>query len=277
MNLHDFLTDLNSVLPPHTAMQGDRVGLQLQSEVTNVERVMTTMEVTEEVVEEAMQRRVDCIVAFHPLIFSPLKAITSEERVGRIVTRLIKAGIALVSVHTIFDAHPHGTSTLLAKKLGLTVERPLVADEQEEGHGMGVIASSKNALPVSELLQSLSDICHSPVRFGNAEVSEVQYIAILGGSGASFIDDALEAGVDAYITADLKYHDFHAVRDRLLLIDPGHYEMEQFNGIAIAQLLQSMANNDGFPDVIHSEVVPNPVQYFPATSDYHSLQQSELH
>lgn len=276
MNLREFLSNLNSVLPPQTAMQGDRIGLQLQSEVTNVKRIMTTMEVTEEVAEEAKQRRVDCIVSFHPLIFAPLTSITSEERVGRIATMLIKAGIALVSVHTTFDAHPEGTSALLARKLGLDITGTLIPDADFDGHGMGVVGSYSEAQPVAEVLRRVASVCHSPIRYGKTHVSEIRRVAIVGGSGASFLQDAVRADVDAYITADLKYHDFHAVRDRLLLIDPGHYEMEQFNGQAIAALLKERSNSTGFPEVVHSEVLPNPVQYYPQSVDYHSQQLTEL-
>lgn len=106
----------------------------------------------------------------------------------------------------------------------------------------------------------------------------IRRVAIVGGSGASFIDDALAANVDAFITADLKYHDFHRTEGLLTLIDAGHYEMEQFVPIGLAALVEEIAEKENEAlTVMRSQTVPNPILYYPNTEEYRSAQDRTLH
>ncbi len=276
MNLFQFVRAIEEVLPPDAAMEGDRIGLQLQSGRDDIASVLVTMEVTDDVVQEAIDLGCDCIVAFHPLIFAPLTSLCETDRVGRLCSRLIRSGIALVVAHTNFDAFPRGTSTLLAERLGLLVGGRLVDNPGRPGFGMGVIASPESALAPQELLECIAGVCRSPLRYTAGASKSITRIAIVGGSGASFIGKALAAQVDAFITADVKYHDFHRVRGALWLIDPGHYEMEQFVAEGLFALVHSIANSGGISAVRRSQVLPNPVQYYPDTGGYQQAQLEYL-
>jgi dinuclear metal center YbgI/SA1388 family protein len=277
MNLKNFVLMLESVLPPSVAMKGDRIGLQLQSGRSEISSVLITMELTDAVVEEAIMLGADCVLAFHPLIFAPLTSLTETERVGRICTSLIANKIALVIAHTNFDAHPQGTSTILAEKLGFRRQSPLIADATHEGFGMGIVASLDVPAPLEQVVERVRNCTHSPVRYSNGMQALVRRVAIVGGSGASFIDDALRSGVDAFITGDLKYHDFHRTQGTMALIDPGHYEMEQFVPLGLERVVQHIAREAAQTLTIsRSRVVPNPVRYFPNTELYSIEQQNEL-
>jgi len=140
MNIHQFVQLLHTALPPETAMKGDRLGLQVQSGRTEITSVLVTLEVTDDVLSEAQNNGIDCIVTFHPLIFSPMISLQENDRVGRLCSGLIRSNIALVAAHTNFDAFPKGTSAILAEELGLKIERVLVPDKSIAGSGMGVIA-----------------------------------------------------------------------------------------------------------------------------------------
>ncbi|MCU0424784.1 MAG: Nif3-like dinuclear metal center hexameric protein [Candidatus Kapabacteria bacterium] len=277
MNLHTFVQSLEHRLPPSAAMKGDRIGLQLQSGRTEISSVFVTMELTEEIAAEAADKGADCVLAFHPLIFAPMTAITDAERVGRICTTLITSGIALVVAHTNFDAFPKGTSTLLAERLGIRVEKPLVADAQNVGFGMGIVGLLDAPESIESFAAKLHALTSAPLRYTLGRTSMLQRIAIVGGSGASFIGDALAAKVDAFITADIKYHDFHRVRGELTLIDAGHYEMEQFVPLGLAALVKEIAEERGQPlKITRSAIVPNPIAYFPQTEDYRLRQERIL-
>lgn len=278
MNLTAFVQSLEHRLPPATAMKGDRIGLQLQSGRSEISSVLVTMEMTDTVVEEAVRQGADCIVAFHPLIFAPLTALTDSERVGRICTKLIAHGIALVVAHTNFDAFPKGTSTLLAEHLGLRVEKTLVPDAVHEGFGMGIEATLDTPETMMDFVARLHAVTNAPLRHNTGKSSSIQRVAIVGGSGASFIDAALAARVDAFITADLKYHDFHRTEGALTLIDPGHYEMEQFVPLGLATLTEEIARHHAETLIVtRSQTVPNPVLYYPNTEKYRTAQQNTLH
>ena len=277
MNLHLFVQSLESRLPPSVAMKGDRIGLQLQSGRTEISSVFVTMELTESIAEEAVEHGADCIVSFHPLIFAPLVAITDSERVGRICTKLITAGIALVVAHTNFDAFPKGTSALLAERLGVKVEKSLVPDAQYEGFGMGIVGSLNAPESVADFAKRLHTVTSAPLRYTLGKGSNIQRIAIVGGSGASFIDAALATGVDAFITADIKYHDFHRTKGVMTLIDAGHYEMEQFVPLGLAALVEEIAKEHGQNlGVVRSSRVPNPIFYYPSTEEYQRQQRDKI-
>lgn len=277
MNLVQFVHALEEILPPDTAMEGDRIGLQLQSGREDIASVFITMEVTDSVVEEAITTGCDCIVAFHPLIFAPLASLRSTERVGRLCTKLIQHGIALVVAHTNFDTFPQGTSALLAERLELTVESRLIDDPKRPGFGMGVVAHTTSAIAPQELLERVATVCRAPLRYTEGRAERINRLAIVGGSGSSFIGKALTAQVDAYITADVKYHDFHRVRGSLWLIDPGHYEMEQFVAKGLQAVVEAIARNCGGISVVQrSQVLPNPVQYYPDTGGYQQAQLEYL-
>ncbi len=281
MNLHTFVHALEEVLPPATAMKGDRIGLQLQSGRAEISRLLLTMEVTDSIADEAIERNADCLVSFHPLIFSPLTALQESERVGRICTRLIQHNIALIVTHTNFDSYIYGTSAILAEKLGFRKESFLVPHGQSEVFGMGIVASLDAPLAMLQLAEHVRAILHSPVRFGNGKYPEsqemVRRVAIVGGSGASFIDDAIRAEVDAFITADIKYHDFHRTQGIIGLVDVGHYEMEQFVPEGLERVVRIICQKTASKLVImRSERVPNPIRYVPNGAEYLAAQAHVL-
>jgi len=275
MQLQDFYRQLVSLVPEETAEDFDRIGIQVQSSVVELRRLLVTMEVTDDVVSEAVERRVDAIISFHPLIFPSLERIVDMDRVGRIVTRLIQQRIALIVVHTNLDAHPEGTNTFLAQQLGLTVEAPLVPHRDRPDYGMGRIGKFPQPITISELLTRLYQLFKSPLRFRSGSRELVQRVAIVAGSGRSFLREAIASGVDVFITADLKYHDFHSVDGQCALVEVGHYEMEQFVPVILEKFLQRIVSGKSV-EIYRSTVLPNPVWYYPESTLFRQWQAEVL-
>ena len=241
-------------------MTGDNVGLQIRSTSQTVTTVLTCMEITDAVVDEAIDLGAHVIVTFHPLIYSPLLRLDDSERVTRLVARCIRASISVYCVHTAFDAHPRGTNWLLATRLGLFPQGPLtpstgVSDSNEGSFGMGLLADCE--MTFDELIDRIAAVCGAPVRFVAPPVAKIQRVALVAGSGMSFFDAVL-GKADVFITADVKYHAFHAADGVIGLVDPGHYEMEQFVAAGIARELSMQ-----LPEcVVHcSTVMTNPVRH----------------
>ncbi len=268
MKLSKICDIINTHFPADTAMEGDRVGLQIQSEVDNVQNILFTLEVTDEVVLEAIEKNIDLIIAFHPLIYRPLKTIASDERVGRIATKLIKNDIALICVHTLFDAFVEGTSRILAVKIGLEKIKILVPHKNYQDRGMGIIGELTTATELSDLVAKVSQVCAAPIRYNIGKSEVVKKIAIVGGSGTSFLDDVLSHEADAFITADVTYHIFHAAKGELSLIDPGHYEMEQFVPIYLHKYFTEEVAEMKDLHLFQSNIHTNPVTYFAGRTDY---------
>ena len=262
MNLNFFLEFLENHFPSKYAMPGDKIGLQVHSGKSEIENLLVCYEVTPEVIGEALWNKADTILTFHPLIFHPLQQILQNDRVGKLVSLLILHKISLISLHTRFDVYEFGTSFLFAKELGLSIEKFLLPNQENEKFGMGIIGKFENALPVDVFLDKVYNITKSPLRFAKNNSQKIQRVGIVGGSGTSFLDAALENSLDAMITADASYHTFHAIKGKIALIDAGHYETEQFIVPALAGFLQENLENE-FLNITESKIITNPVEYFP--------------
>ena len=275
MELELLLDAINSTFPVETAMLNDRIGLQIQTEAKTVNGLLITLEVTDEVVEECKKNKFNTILTFHPLIYQKLSTISLCDRVGRLCSKLIKNSINLISIHTTFDAYQYGTSKILADKLGLKTIDFLVPDAKNKNCGMGIIAVTGEEITSTELVQKVYNVCNSPIRFSCTDkLKTINKIAIVGGSGTSFMQNVLDAQCDAFITADATYHQFHSVKDKLLLIDVGHYEMEQFVPQGIADALGNFlaSNNIKYET---TKILTNPIQYFP-DNNYANKQMMQI-
>ena len=112
-------TFLNQWAPPSVKMDYDNVGLLVGNPDTPVTNILTCLDVTEEIVEEAIQKGCNLIVAHHPLIFTKIGRINPTQSRGRIIYSLIKNDLALLVAHTNLDAALDGVSFALANTLGL--------------------------------------------------------------------------------------------------------------------------------------------------------------
>lgn len=275
MTLGSVLKLIERYFPADTAMDKDRIGLQVQSGNKEVRKILITLELDDHVIKEASEKNCDCIISFHPLIFHPLIEIHDSNRVGNLVQKLIKNKITLITIHTNFDAYENGTSNILTKKLGLKRLGFLVPDNEYDGHGMGVIAESDDELNSEALLDKVQTVCNSPLRYTIGSNDVIRKIAIVGGSGSSFIKDALKSGADAFITADITYHIFHEVKGKMMLVDPGHYEMEQFVPLGLLDFFKEQLDENQFDFILNSKSLTNPVYYYPSIN-YREKQKKYL-
>ncbi len=221
MQLSEFHRVVDFVLPPATALPGDNIGMQVASRRGTARNVLVCLEVTDAVLQEADEIDCDVILTFHPLIYAPLTRLDRNDRVGRLLCALIERDIGLICVHTWFDVFPQGTNHVLALRLGLSPVASL------DVSGMGLIATAQ-AIPFATFVKHLADVCGGPVRYVAPPTEVVNRVALVGGSGMSLFNRALQSSVDVFITADVKYHAFHGADGVIGLADPGHYEMEQF-------------------------------------------------
>lgn len=268
MKIDRLIEILKQEYPEDTAIEKDKIGLQVYTGNENINRILISMELNPRVVDEALENHCNCILAFHPLIFRPLEIINIQDRVGNILYKLVKSDISLFIIHTNFDSYPFGTNYIFASKLGLKPVSVLYPDENFEGYGLGLIARTDRPLTEEELLEKISTVCNSPLKYCNGRKSEgIVNIGIICGSGSSLLKDEFSNQCEAFITADVSYHTFHRFEGKMMLIDPGHYEMEQFVPEALAKSLLNKYNNE-LPEIILSNIYTNPIKYYPDTNEY---------
>lgn len=225
----DILTFLYTLAPRSMKMDWDNVGLLCGGKNRPVTKILVALDPFEDVCREAARWGAELIVTHHPLIFQPLKSVTDDTAVGRAVQLLCANSISAINAHTNLDCAPGGVNDCLAQTLGLgdvQVVAPSGVDELGRPWGLlrqGVVES-----------QSLSDFLSHVKTALNCEGlryvdggKPVHRVAVGGGACASELQDAVNAGCDTFVTADVKYNQFwdaHALG--LNLIDAGHFSTE---------------------------------------------------
>ncbi len=333
MLLSDIIYTLEAWAPPMLQEDYDNSGLQVGDPQREVKAALIALDCTEDVVEEAVRRGCDLIIAHHPVIFRGLKSITGRNGVERTILAAIRNNVAIYAIHTNLDNVITGVNSEIASKLGLqdlevldprpdqlrklvvfvpnahadtvrnalfaagagrignydecsyglegqgtfragagadpfvgekgvrhtegetrietilhapleraVVQALLKAHPYEEvaydiyplannfrGVGSGAIGRLAHPMAETDFLSMVKEAFNAPVVRHTALLGrQVERVAVCGGSGAFLIPKAKAAGAHAFVTADVKYHQFFDAEGQLLLADIGHFESEQF-------------------------------------------------
>jgi len=364
----DVIYYLENWAPEGIAWDRDNVGLQVGAANRRLKNILLSLDLTSNVIDEAINKNCNLIITHHPLLFYPLHKIDTENnQTSKMVVQLIKNNITLYSTHTNLDAAKGGVSFQLANKLNLqnlsflknlagnqvklVVFVPAnninsVADAiHNQGGGIigeyshcsfrttgtgtflgsvsadpttgtkgkiekvdeiklevlidsfklsKVISAMNNAHPYEEVAYDLYPLKNENVNYGigvlgelstlmtvkdflkhvttslktknlrytNGKKQRIKKVAVCGGSGSELIPDALNNQVDAYVTADIKYHSFQDAEGKLLLIDAGHYETEIFCIDEIQKRLRKFLINNSKTKVFKFRGSTNPVIFF---------------
>lgn len=256
-SVQDFTQALEKLAPQALALDWDNVGLQIGDFRKKVAKVLVTLTVTKEVVDLAVSEGVDLIIAHHPLIFKPLKRIRTDQPEGQVLSTILKHDIAVYVAHTNLDRAPNGLNAWLAEDLGLREPKVLVPDLDPE-IGLGRVGEV-DSLSLATLKQQLEELWQSPVRLVGDPAKRVEKVAVLGGSGGSFLNQAAHKGADVLITGDVSYHDaLDAKALGLAVIDAGHFSTEQIMVTRIAQFLRQELKE---PFIMIEETSANPFRF----------------
>ncbi|MEV0717320.1 Nif3-like dinuclear metal center hexameric protein [Asanoa sp. NPDC050611] len=199
---------LDDRYPPAWAEEWDRVGLVVGDPAASVQRVLCVVDCVPETVAEAVAVGADLIVAHHPLLMRGVSSVATTSYKGRIVRDLIKNDVALFTAHTNADVAEPGVSDALAGRLGLVDLRPLVPGD-DPARGVGRIGRLPVPRPLSALTAQAAAVLPRTawgVRAAGDPDRVIESVAVCGGAGDSFLAAAAAAGVDAYLTADLRHH-----------------------------------------------------------------------
>ena len=223
MKLKEIINLIEKWAPLELAEDFDNVGLILGDENVEVKKALITLDTLENVVDEAVENKCDLIISFHPIIFDGLKKITTNTYVKRVISKSIKNNINIYAIHTNLDNHPKGVNFQISKYLNLNNTKILIPKIDCKG-GMGMIGELHKPAPEKEFLNYVKGIMKtSLIKHSTFLNKKIKKVAVLGGSGSFAIEEAIKAGADCFITADLKYHDYFRAENKILLLDIGHY------------------------------------------------------
>lgn len=223
---------LDDLYEPSWAQPWDAVGLACGDPDSPVSRVLFAVDPVADVVAEAVDWRADLVVAHHPLFFRGVHGVAATTPKGRVVHTLVRQGIALQVCHTNADAANPGVSDALANALGLIDTTPLEPFPTQPTLGIGRVGRLREAESLARFTErvarSLPSTAHG-VRVAGDPSRPVRTVAACGGAGDSYLDRVRTAGVDAYVTADLRHHPASEAGeegDAPALVDVAHWASE---------------------------------------------------
>lgn len=235
--LSEVVSALEDLWPPERAESWDAVGTVTGDPGQEVGRVLFAVDPVQEIVEEAVELGADLLVTHHPLYLRGTTTVAASTAKGRVVHTLIRNDIALHVAHTNADTADPGVSDALAGALDLRVVRPLVPDTTDPGgrRGLGRVCELDHPMTVREFTARAAERLPRTtqgVRVAGDLDALVRRVALSGGSGDSLLAHVRSAGVDAYLTADLRHHptsEFTAERaagGSPALLDAAHWATE---------------------------------------------------
>jgi len=363
MNVQSICNLIEEVAPLALQESYDNAGLLVGNSQMEVIGVLATIDITEEVIDEAIEKKCNMIISHHPLIFSGLKRLVGHNEVQRCVVKAVKNDIAIYAAHTNLDNVLQGVNGKIADKIGLinrhilqpkpngllklityvprlhsyrvrsamfeagagqignydtcsfNVEgtgtfranekaAPFVGEINEihsepetrievvlpeylqfkvleallKSHpyevpaydiiplqnawnevGAGIVGELEIEEDELEFLKRIKTVFNcSAIRHTHLLGNKIKRVAVCGGSGSSFLSDAIRSKADVFITGDFKYHEFFDAENRILIADIGHFESEQFTKEIFLEIISEKMTTFA---VQISDIKTNPINY----------------
>ncbi|MGW1837638.1 Nif3-like dinuclear metal center hexameric protein [Streptomyces sp. BBFR2] len=209
--LSEVLTALDALWPAERAEGWDAVGTVCGDPEARVERVLFAVDPVQAVADEALSLGADLLVTHHPLYLRGTTTVAASTFKGKVVHTLIRGGVALHVAHTNADTADPGVSDALAGALDLRITGPLVPDATDPHgrRGLGRICELPHPMTLAELTAYAAarlPATAQGIRAAGDPERVIRTLAVSGGSGDSLFDAVRAAGVDAFLTADLRHH-----------------------------------------------------------------------
>jgi dinuclear metal center YbgI/SA1388 family protein len=242
----DLIARFEQFAPKSLAVPGDPIGIQIGDATKTVKRVLVTLDVRPEVVEEAIALHCDMIFAHHPAMFRPAKNLNYANPQFAMYANVIRHDILVYAAHTNLDSAIGGMNDWLAQALKLSRVLPFIESGDEEH--MGRIGQLPQPISLKAFVAQVKQAFNVPALrvIANDLTRPVQNVAILGGDGGKFYLDAQAAGADVYVTGDVYYHTGHdMLAADMPVIDPGHH-IESIMKTHVADLLNDWSQANGW-------------------------------
>ena len=260
--LKDICKYLESVAPLSLQEDYDNAGLIIGNEKAKIKKALICLDCTEEILDEAIEKNCNLIIAHHPIVFRGIKKFNGNNYVERIIIKAIQNNINIYAAHTNLDnVLKNGVNQRIAKKLklkNLKILSPIKGSQDKQGAGIvGQLSKSENERSfLKRLKTTMKTDC---IRHTELLGKQIKKVAICGGSGSFLLNDAIKDKADIFITGDFKYHQFFDSDGKIVIADIGHYESEQFTKEIFYELLTKK-----FPKfAVHlTKINTNPINYY---------------
>lgn len=224
MKVNELYRYLDTAIPSSLSCEWDNDGLMCCPDGNKeIRKVLVALDVTADVIDEAISGGYDVIISHHPFIFSGIKALNDGDFIARKVIKVMNAGIAVMSFHTRLDAVSGGVNDKLVELLGL--ENAVSFGEGDEQ--IGRIGELRDSISAELFAKKVKEALGTPAVLYADSKKAVKRVAVIGGDGGDFVGAAMKAGADTYLSGRLKYHHMTDAPDLgINLLEAGHFYTE---------------------------------------------------
>ncbi len=234
---------IEATYPRHKALEWDNVGLLVGRQDKDVQKVYVALDMTDAVIEEAIEKDIDLIVTHHPMVFSPIKQVTDADLVGRRILKLIQHDICYYAMHTNYDVV--SMADLSSVILGLKDTSVLEVTNAEGTEGIGRVGTLEHPMTILECCELVKEkFTLDTVKVYGDLNQVVECVAISPGSGKHMSELALEKGANVFVTAEIDHHEgIDSNAEGLAIIDAGHYGLEHIFIQDMVEFLEKYITN----------------------------------
>jgi len=261
IQVQDIINKIEEFAPLSIKEDGDPTGFQLGDRKQVVHRVMTSLDVRPQVVQEAIDKNIDFILAHHPVMFHAAHNLDLSSPQNKMYQDLLSHNIAVHSAHTNLDKAHGGMNDWLMQELGLNNVRFL---DEDDDYSLGRMGDLKEPMALVDFAKMVRDAYHVPnLRYVKSDLGQkVKTVAIIGGDAGKFYPEVLKAGADTFITGDVYYHTAHdMMANGLNVVDAGHH-IEAIFIKEMANLLNDWKKSNKWDiDIVQSEVDTEPYNF----------------
>ena len=257
---NELLAEIEEIAPRELEQDRDNSGMQVNMGNKEVNRVLVTLEITKNVIEEAKRKNVDFIITHHPLMFNKIDVIDNNNFTGNYIIDLIKLGISVYSAHTTFDDAFGGNNEYMADLIGLTRvrrfkdKRPFIKENI-----IGRMGNFREPCTLEDACKIVEEALNTSgeIRAVGDPFKMIRTVGLCTGAGGVTMEAAIRNGCDLFITGDVRHHEAQMARETgLCLIDAGHYGTEKIFAENFAKKLKK--NVGSKIEIIESEINVNP-------------------
>lgn len=237
MKLSEVYKIIENHYPKHLAMDWDNVGILAGKPDMEIRSVLTTLDITPDVVREAADAGCELILSHHPLLFDGVKNFTEDNFKVKMYAEILRNNMAVISMHTNMDCAENGINQRLAEMLGFSDITVL-----EDKTGLGRIGNIEKC-GFYEYAKKVKDILHTPFLKVSGDANRmIERVAVGSGACSDVLPDAIAKGADLLITGDVKYHiAIEAVQSGINIIDAGHYPTE----VIVTEMFEEILKDSG--------------------------------
>ncbi|MBO4282008.1 MAG: Nif3-like dinuclear metal center hexameric protein [Bacteroidales bacterium] len=205
----------------------DNAGLQIGDALQTFSGGLVCLDVSMEVLQEAVASGANLVISHHPVLFHPLRQVSTETLAGEVVMYAVRHNLVVYSAHTNLDNARDGMNACLGRLLHLENLRVLLPNPRWEHAGSGAIGELPDPMTEGEFLAMVKrELGAESLRHSRLDGRSVRRVALCGGAGAFLLPEALRQEADAFVVGEVHYHDFVDFQGRVLMVETGHYESE---------------------------------------------------